>query len=71
MHIIMRCPINEPNNNPGVDGAISVMTHELEEATTDPDLNAWYDSSGAENGDKCAWTFGHSSSRRRMAPGTT
>ncbi|MEP6902433.1 MAG: hypothetical protein ABJA66_11830 [Actinomycetota bacterium] len=48
-----------PNNNPGVDGSISVLTHELEEATTDPDLNAWYDSSGAENGDKCAWTFGH------------
>lgn len=51
---------NSPNGNPGIDGAISVMTHELEEATTDPDLNAWYDSSGAENGDKCAWTFGHS-----------
>lgn len=48
-----------PNGNPGIDGAISVMTHELEEATSDPDLNAWYDSSGAENGDKCAWTFGH------------
>jgi hypothetical protein len=48
-----------PNNNPGIDGSISVMTHELEEATTDPDLNAWYDSSGAENADKCAWTFGH------------
>jgi hypothetical protein len=48
-----------PNNNPGIDGAISVLTHELEEATTDPDLNAWYDSSGAENADKCAWTFGH------------
>ncbi len=49
-----------PNNNPGVDGAISVLTHELEEATSDPDLNAWYDSRGAENADKCAWTFGHS-----------
>jgi hypothetical protein len=48
-----------PNNNPGIDGAISVLTHELEEATTDPDLNMWYDSSGAENADKCAWTFGH------------
>jgi hypothetical protein len=48
-----------PNNNPGIDGSISVMTHELEEAATDPDLNAWYDSSGAENADKCAWTFGH------------
>ena len=48
-----------PNNNAGVDGAISVLSHELEEATTDPDLNAWYDSRGAENADKCAWTFGH------------
>jgi len=48
-----------PNGNPGIDGAISVLSHELEEATTDPDLNAWYDSSGAEDADKCAWTFGH------------
>lgn len=48
-----------PNGNAGVDGAISVLSHELEEATTDPDLNAWYDSGGAENADKCAWTFGH------------
>lgn len=48
-----------PNDNPGIDGAISVLSHELEEATTDPDLNAWYDSGGAENADKCAWTFGH------------
>lgn len=47
-----------PNSNAGVDGMISVIAHELEEATTDPDLNAWYDSSGAENADKCAWTFG-------------
>lgn len=48
-----------PNGNAGVDGMISVIAHELEEAVTDPDLNAWYDSSGAENADKCAWTFGH------------
>jgi Phosphate-induced protein 1 conserved region len=47
-----------PNGNAGVDGMISVVAHELEEATTDPQLNAWYDSSGAENADKCAWTFG-------------
>jgi hypothetical protein len=47
-----------PNGNAGVDGMISVIAHELEEANTDPDLNAWYDSSGAENADKCAWTFG-------------
>ena len=36
----------------------SVISHELEEATTDPHLNNWYDSQGAENADKCAWTFG-------------
>jgi hypothetical protein len=48
-----------PNGNAGVDGMVSVMSHELEESTTDPDLNAWFDSTGAENGDKCAWTFGH------------
>jgi phosphate-induced protein 1 len=48
-----------PNGNAGVDAMISVIAHELEEATSDPDLNAWFDSAGAENADKCAWTFGH------------
>ena len=47
-----------PNNNPAGDAMISVIAHELEEATSDPDLNAWYDSRGYENADKCAWTFG-------------
>jgi len=47
-----------PNGNAGVDGMMSVIAHELEETASDPDLNAWYDSSGAENADKCAWTFG-------------
>lgn len=47
-----------PNGNSGADGMVSVMAHELEEAVSDPDLNAWYDIRGAENADKCAWTFG-------------
>ena len=47
-----------PNDNAGVDGMVSVVAHELEEANTDPNLNAWYDANGAENADKCAWTFG-------------
>jgi hypothetical protein len=51
-----------PNGNAGVDGMISVVAHELEEAATDPQLNAWYDSTGAENADKCAWTFGSAQS---------
>ena len=48
-----------PNDNPGVDGMASVIMHEMEEAATDPDLNAWWQTStGMENADKCAWTFG-------------
>ncbi len=47
-----------PNNDPGADREINTLAHEIEEAATDPWLNAWYDASGAENADKCAWTFG-------------
>jgi Phosphate-induced protein 1 conserved region len=47
-----------PNGNSGVDGMVSVIAHELEETNTDPDLNAWFDANGAEDADKCAWTFG-------------
>jgi hypothetical protein len=47
-----------PNGNAGADGMASIISHELEEAVTDPDLNAWYDNRGQENADKCAWTFG-------------
>ena len=54
---------NSPNGNAGVDGMASVVAHELEESNTDPNLNAWYDSSGAEDADKCAWTFGQSLSK--------
>ena len=36
----------------------SVLSHELEETVTDPLGNAWFDGSGEENADKCAWTFG-------------
>ena len=47
-----------PNGNSGADGMINILAHEIEEATTDEDLNAWYDTRGYENADKCAWTFG-------------
>ncbi|HEX8950735.1 MAG TPA: hypothetical protein VF945_02770 [Polyangia bacterium] len=59
-----RCPTScaaqttSPNGNAGADAMASILAHELEEAHTDPDLNAWYDSRGYENADKCAWTFG-------------
>jgi hypothetical protein len=43
----------------GLAALANVSGHELSEARTDPaSPGAWYDSSGAENGDKCAWTFG-------------
>lgn len=51
---------SSPNNNPGVDAMVSVIAHELDETVTDPQLNAWYNAQGSENGDMCAWTFGSS-----------
>ena len=43
----------------GLAALANVSGHELSEARTDPSSpGAWYDSSGQENGDKCAWTFG-------------
>jgi hypothetical protein len=50
-----------PNGNAGADGMASIIAHELTEAASDPDLNAWYDQRGYENADKCAWTFGATS----------
>jgi hypothetical protein len=47
-----------PNGNAGADGMASLLAHEISEALTDPDLNAWYDWWGNENGDKCGWNFG-------------
>ena len=43
----------------GLAALANVTAHELSEARSDPaSPGAWYDSQGAENGDKCAWTFG-------------
>lgn len=42
----------------GLAALANVSGHELSEARTDPRGAGWFDSSGAENGDKCAWTFG-------------
>jgi hypothetical protein len=41
----------------GTRSLANVVSHEYMEAITDPQLNAWYDSAGAEIGDKCAWIF--------------
>lgn len=39
----------------GDDGWSIVEGHEFNESVTDPFLSAWWDSSGEEIGDKCAW----------------
>jgi hypothetical protein len=64
-HCLSACAAQSigPNGNAGVDGMVSVIAHELEETNTDPDLNAWYDKKGAEDADKCAWTFGSNQSK--------
>jgi hypothetical protein len=41
----------------GARSLANVTSHEFMESITDPDGSAWYDSGGAENGDKCAWQF--------------
>jgi hypothetical protein len=47
-----------PNGDVAADSGLNVSSHENIEAITDPEGNAWYDSSGEEIGDKCAWNFG-------------
>jgi phosphate-induced protein 1 len=47
-----------PNNDPHADAEVSTLVHETEETTTDEMGNAWFDSQGYENADKCAWTWG-------------
>ncbi len=51
--------IETPNGNPDADTEVSPTSHEIMEAITDPDTSTgWYDSSGFENGDECAYVFG-------------
>jgi hypothetical protein len=49
---------SSPNGDPAADAEVSVLAHEIEETTTDPFGNAWYDTRGYENADKCAWNYG-------------
>jgi hypothetical protein len=47
-----------PNSFPEADAAATAASHELTEAITDPLLDAWFDSVGAEIGDECAYFYG-------------
>lgn len=48
---------SSPSHSDGLTSLANVSGHELSEALTDPHGDAWYDRKGAENADKCAWTF--------------
>jgi hypothetical protein len=60
------CRMSMPSiNGVNVDSVVTVMAHEIVEAATDPQLNAWHGASelgalysgSVENADKCAWVF--------------
>ena len=51
--------IQQPNGDKDADVEISPLSHEMAEAMTDPDVQTgWYDASGNENGDDCAYIYG-------------
>lgn len=54
-------PAGASPNGPAIDSMANVLSHEIFEAITDPDLNAWYNRFGAfagnEIGDECAFVF--------------
>ena len=47
----------QTGHSQGLAALANVSAHELSEARSDPSNGGWYDGSGQENGDKCAWTF--------------
>jgi hypothetical protein len=50
-------PGSYAGHSEGLAALANVTSHELSEAITDPRGAGWFDSTGAENGDKCAWAF--------------
>lgn len=52
------CGVPSPNHDPDADSTINMLSHEQNEAATDPLLSAWYDSAGNEIGDPCNYSFG-------------
>jgi hypothetical protein len=52
------CDAGDHPNGDDADATLNVTSHEHNEAITDEQGDAWYDLTGNENGDKCAWDFG-------------
>ena len=58
--------VESPNGKPDADVEISPSSHEISEAITDSDTQTgWYDATGNEIGDECAYVYG----RARGGPG--
>jgi hypothetical protein len=55
------CRLEGPHAN-DADATINTASHEHREMINDPYLSAWFDSKGYEGSDKCAWTFGTTTS---------
>jgi hypothetical protein len=51
----LNCNACKLSNLSVADMMTIVASHEIREAATDPQLNAWYDDTGYEADDKCAW----------------
>lgn len=54
------CGLNGPHGV-DADSTINTASHEHREMINDPYLDAWWDNKGWEGSDKCAWTFGPTS----------
>lgn len=51
--------VEDPNGgNQDANVVLSVVSHEMNEAISDPEGSAWYDHRGYENGDECAYLYG-------------
>jgi len=60
-----------PNDDPGADEVVDSLMHEISETVTDPNLNAWFTSSGAENGDLCNYNYASPSLTTTTVEGNT
>ncbi|HKD95259.1 MAG TPA: hypothetical protein VKB43_11180 [Gaiellaceae bacterium] len=67
---IAGCESGSAPNGGDADTTINTISHEHNEAITDPLGNAWWSNDGSEdeNGDLCAWTFGATLGGNTLAP---
>src|SRR5207302_5347399 len=74
--VVAGCGDSNVTGDESADTTLSSTEHEHLEAITDPLLNAWLDSTGGENGDKCNRNMGVANGQPAVAnnylgPGNT